>query len=651
MKRFLPWFLLAFTAAILAVLAWPFMHPGSPATPPPSGRVVIALDDSTRGWRILVDGSPYIVKAMAYGVTRIGQSPVDGTQTDWMKDDFDGDGRIDGPYNSWIDLDNDNVRDESERAIGDFTLLKEMGCNTIRTYHHPSNVPLLRELFRGYGIRAIIGDFVGMYGFRGQLPPVPGDNFTDYRDTARREAILAGVKELVMTHKDEPYVLMWMLGNENNYNVGCNASQYPEIYFSFMNRLAQEIKALDPNHPVGICLGEMSPAQQRLVAKYCPDVDIYGVNTYRGDRGFTGLWRDLRKNVNKPVLVTEFGCSSFSERGMGVGESYQARYIAESWHDIAQNACGGPGQGNAIGGVVFEWNDEWWKTGVDAPDGNTYPTDRHDTAKLGPGPFIDGYGYSEWFGVTGQGDGSQSPFLRQLRRAYFVLRRLWNEGNPAPSHSVGEPAGIAEEAMGRETRSTPLFTLALPGDPVVDYGRFGSFTGEGTSGYRFEIADRDGLARAVGEGIYPNELDVENDPSYQAYLRAGRLEGTKWQFVNTADPAAEFYKWTTTAEMPATKLFYAALALERAGLYAHAVKSCYAILVHFPGSGIHAADQKSVWYVGPVALDMIHDICRRHPELGLRLDGASIEIESFGDTDFSNDVVVASPGRLVRAAR
>jgi beta-glucuronidase len=78
----------------------------------------------------------------------------------------------------------------------------------------------------------------------------------------------------------------------------------------------------------------------------------------------------------------------------------------------------GLGSGNAIGGFVFEWLDEWWKA---------YEPSRHDKTRLSAGPFLDGFYYEEWFGLVGQGDGTKSPYLRRLKRAYFVYKELWND--------------------------------------------------------------------------------------------------------------------------------------------------------------------------------------------------------------------------------
>ena len=35
--------------------------------------------------------------------------------------------------------------------------------------------------------------------------------------------------------------------------------------------------------------------------------------------------------------------------------------------------------------------------------------------------------FEEWLGMASQGDGSQSPYLRQLRISYELYRQLWNK--------------------------------------------------------------------------------------------------------------------------------------------------------------------------------------------------------------------------------
>jgi len=101
--------------------------------------------------------------------------------------------------------------------------------------------------------------------------------------------------------------------------------------------------------------------------------------------------------------------------------------------------------------------------------------------------------------------------------------------------------------------SQDSLTLAFPGEKgPVPYEKYGRFEELGTSRYRYAITDRTGLARAVGEGIYPN-TDVFKDPAYQKLLKEGKLSGNHWHFVDTPTAALNFYKWASTAEDPGVK--------------------------------------------------------------------------------------------------
>jgi len=103
-------------------------------------------------------------------------------------------------------------------------------------------------------------------------------------------------------------------------------------------------------------------------------------------------------------------------------EKAQADYHAGNWEDIDLNSAGS-GTGNALGGVVYEWVDEWWKAG---PPPEFDPSEHDEGWQFGA-PFLDGYSYEEWLGICSQGNGKNSPFERQLRPAYFVYQKLWNK--------------------------------------------------------------------------------------------------------------------------------------------------------------------------------------------------------------------------------
>lgn len=365
-------------------------------------------------WQLIRDGKPYMIQAVTYAPTKVGQSPDNGTQTNWMTDDFNENCRIDGPYDSFVDKNRNNIQDKDEPTVGDFELMKDMGINTIRQYHQPFpvNKELLRDLAQNYGILTIMGDFLGKYAIGSGASWDPG---TDYNDPEQKKKMMQSVISMVLEYKDEPFILFWLLGNENVYGYACNADKEPDAFFKFANEVAQAVKLIDPEHPVAICNGDVLYLDK--FGKNCPDVDIFGTNAYRGNFGFIRLWRDVKEQADKPVFITEYGCPAYAE-GMSeeTAENMQAEYHKAAWDDIYGNSAFKGGEGNSIGGVIFEWLDEWWKS---------YEPFVHDKKGLFTGPFPDGYMHEEWLGIAGQGDGSLSPFLRQLRKAYFMYKEEW----------------------------------------------------------------------------------------------------------------------------------------------------------------------------------------------------------------------------------
>jgi len=386
-------------------------------------------------WQMLVRGKPFFLHGITYHPTPVGLSPsADRHALDrWMFSDVNQNGKIDAPYDAWVDKNRNNHQDKDEPAVGDFKLMRDMGINAIRliiptesdSTYNPArlNKPLLRELYSRYGIQTIAVDLAGAYTVGSGAKWEEG---TDYTDPIQRQKMKALVRAKVLDLKDEPFLLFWILGNENNMAPGeggvnathTNAAANPKAYAEFLNELARMIHALDPDHPVAV--GNAGLSLVDAYARYAPEIDLLGINAYLGQDGFGSLWDDAKRMFDRPVFIMEYGCDAYYQ-GRGEDEDGQKDYLAGNFRDIIFHQAGGPQTGNSIGGIIFQYLDEWWK------DNSGWNADQQSVEPQGNYPFPDGHNNEEWFGIAGQGNGKNSPFQRQLRQAYFYFKNTVGE--------------------------------------------------------------------------------------------------------------------------------------------------------------------------------------------------------------------------------
>ncbi len=361
-------------------------------------------------YRLLVEGKPYIIKGICYAPIPIGKSHLYNFMSD--------------PHRPWIT---------------DGKMMKAMGANTIRLYE-PGDDPakckeMITELYEKYGIRTILGSSLGFWDY----PP------PNYADKEFCDEVTQNVMQMVKYFKDTPGLLMWNLGNENNYSFDGRLNPWTSpkiealhtfaakkeararIYYTFVNNLAKKIKKIDPNHLVSLGNGET--VGLKVAGECCPDIDVLGCIVYRG-KVFGNFFKEVKRKFDRPVMLTEFGCDAFNAVTNKEDQNDQAAFLKSQWEDIERNTAGGSGVGNCIGGSVFEWSDEWWKTS-DSDRDSWWVHNTEAAWGMGAYYFDAKAGKNmneEWFGIVALSKQLENGLNKRIpRKAYYVLRRLWTK--------------------------------------------------------------------------------------------------------------------------------------------------------------------------------------------------------------------------------
>ncbi|WNH08668.1 hypothetical protein [Thalassobellus suaedae] len=221
-----------------------------------------------------------------------------------------------------------------------------------------------------------------------------------------------------------------------------------------MNDAAKKIKAMDASHPVAICNGDVLFID--IVAEECKDIDIYGVNSYRG-ASFTDMFQVVKKKLNKPIIFTEFGADAYNAIEKTEDQKAQAYYMVENWKEIYQNAAGLGKAENSLGGFTFQFSDGWWKYGfdkrknADVHDNNASWENGGYSLDLEPGKNNMN---EEWFGICAKGPTNpRGLYDLYPRAAYYALKEA-HQLNPYRD-------GITAEAVTNHFESIELMDAVL----------------------------------------------------------------------------------------------------------------------------------------------------------------------------------------------
>ena len=367
----------------------------------------VTVEQNPKGMKLVVNGRDFMINGMNWDYFPVGTN-------------FN--------YSLWNQPD-DIIKAALDREM---SMLKNMGVNAVRQY---TGIPArwITYIYDNYGIYTMLNHSFGRYGLT--IDGVWMAN-TEYSDERVRRLLLAEVTQMVQEYKDTRGLLMFLLGNENNYGLfweGAETEDIPiedrkstvraEAMYKLFNEATLAMKAVDSSHPIAMCNGDLLFLE--IIARECPDIDIFGTNMYRGV-SFGDAFSRVKNELNKPIMFTEFGPDAFNAITNEEDQEAQAYYLINNWKEIYANASGIGGAGNSIGGFTFQFSDGWWKFG------QTTNLDLHDNnASWSNGgysfDYVEGENNmnEEWFGVCAKGQTDPRGLYHLYpRAAYYALQEV-----------------------------------------------------------------------------------------------------------------------------------------------------------------------------------------------------------------------------------
>ncbi|WP_455169551.1 glycoside hydrolase family 2 TIM barrel-domain containing protein [Aegicerativicinus sediminis] len=498
----------------------------------------VTVVNDGNGYKIQVDGKDFMMNGMNWDYIPIGTNTVNADF--WNKSD-------------------DIIKAGLDTEM---SLLRNMNVNVIRQY---TGVPArwIKYIYENYGIYTVLNHSFGRYGLTidGVWTPV-----TIYDDPKTMDLLLSEMRDLANDYKNTPGLILYLLGNENNYGLfwaGAETEDFPDDegriqfigesrgrpMYKLMNEAALILKDLDSSHPVAICNGDVLFID--IISDECKDIDIYGVNSYRGP-SFTDMFETVKSKLNMPVMFTEFGADAFNAKENKEDQKSQAYYLVENWKEIYENAVGLGKSGISIGGFTFQFSDGWWKYGFDKREN----ADVHDTnASWANGGYLIDYDpgennmNEEWFGICAKGP-TDPRGLYDLypRAAYYALKEV-HKFNP-----YGDDANREYLQNYFKTINLTEAVLKARGDKAALDSKAGGKIRLSTLRAEFTTFNTGGSLITTPEtadpdsDVYPNKLGFDHMQSYYV--------GVEGRPVDNMRAEVNFNILGHVAENPINEIFY-----------------------------------------------------------------------------------------------
>jgi len=300
-----------------------------------------------------VDGEPFFIKGVAYN-----------------------------PGHDWRDGGELLNREKIEK---DFDAIKAMGGNTIRRYSGGWADYNLFKIAEEKDLKILYGLWLKQ-----------DVNYIEDKDILNEYE--QGFIEKVHSLKNSDALLGWVIGNEV-WGMFKHSYQQPYItdmriaYVRFVEKLAKQIKAIDPERPVFVACENSEELAGAIsdYTTYAPSVDVIGINTYY-DTHYRMLPQMMTTyGKSKPYIVSEFGPQGYwhpnytprSKEGLlnEPAASQKALLYAKRWNEHIEGK-----QGLNLGGFAYCWSERY-------------------------------EGSSTWFGLV-DSEGRKKPGYYALQKAY-----------------------------------------------------------------------------------------------------------------------------------------------------------------------------------------------------------------------------------------
>ncbi|MEP6675952.1 MAG: beta-galactosidase GalB [Ferruginibacter sp.] len=193
-------------------------------------------------------------------------------------------------------------------------LLKEMGCNAIRTSHNPP-APELLELCDQMGF-IVMDEAFDMW----KKKKNKYDYYSDFPEWHQRD-----LEDQIKRDRNHPCVFIWSIGNEIR-------EQFDSSGISIAKELVNIIKNLDTTRPVTAALSEPDPNKNFIYQSKA--LDLVGLNYHQE------LYADFPKNYPGQKMIATENMSALASRGRYDMPSDSVRYWPDAKQKTMENVNG-----------------------------------------------------------------------------------------------------------------------------------------------------------------------------------------------------------------------------------------------------------------------------------------------------------------------